>query len=126
VGTKKLSLKGIVKECKNCKRTLSGRCFVYNQHSPDKYRDYCRTCDSYKPKGYPTLAAVIEIELALQRIFEDGKYLVADPLKDRIKFESFVYHEMERQGLLDTWKPPVWLHKTSLRHKHHDHQVPKQ
>lgn len=125
MGSKKQSLKGFTKQCLNCQRILSGRCFIYNQHSPDKYRDYCRTCDSYKPKGFPTLAAVEEMELALQAIIQDGARLVADPLKERIKFESFVYYEMERQGLLDTWKPPVWIHKTSLRYKdtHHDNQI---
>lgn len=113
--TKKQSLKGITKECKNCLRILSGRRFVYNQHSPDKFRDYCRTCDSYRPKGYPTLAAVVQFENQMQEIIAEGKALVGDPLRYRIKFESYVYSEMNRLGLLDTWKPPVWIHKTSIK-----------
>jgi len=113
--TKKQSLKGVNKQCLNCERYLSGRCFVYNQHSPDKFRDYCRTCDSYRPTGYPTLNAVLDFEQQMQEIIEAGKHLVDDPLRERIKFESFVFSEMNRLGLLDTWKPPVWLHKTSVK-----------
>jgi hypothetical protein len=48
-------------------------------------------------------------------IIEEAKQIIEDPERQRIAFESFVYEEMQRRELLNTWKPPVWLHKTSIR-----------
>lgn len=121
--SRKQSLKGIIKRCKNCQRDLSGRCFVYDQHSADKLRDYCRTCDSYKPRGYPALSSVEMFETEMSEIIEDALAQVEHDVSRRVFIECYVHQEMGRRGLLETWKPPVWVHKTSLRQTH-DHQVP--
>lgn len=113
--SKKQSLKGMVKQCSNCNRLLSGRCFVYDQHSADKLRSYCRTCDSYKPRGYPTLPAVEMFESEMKDIIDEALIRVEHDYSRRIYIECFVHQEMDRRGLLETWKPPVWVHKTSLR-----------
>ena len=110
----KQNLSGIYKICSSCTRNLSGRCFVYSQHSEDKFRDQCRTCDSYKPKGNPSKASVTEVEARLDLIFSKGLKLFPEPDVDRIRFEEFVYSEMKTQGLLDTWRLPIWFHKSSI------------
>lgn len=110
----KQKLNGIYKICSGCMRKLSGRSFVYSQHSEDKFRDQCRTCDSYKPKGSPSQGSVIEVEARLAIIFSKGLKLFPEPEIDRIKFEEFVYSEMKDQGLLDTWRLPIWFHKSSI------------
>lgn len=111
----KHTLSGIYKTCSSCQRDLSGRCFVYSQHSEDKFRDQCRTCDSYKPKGSPSLSSVLDIEERLDRIFSKGLGLFPDPENHRIQFELYIHTEMQSQGLLDTWRPPIWFHKSSIR-----------
>jgi hypothetical protein len=110
----KRSLEGISKTCTQCKRNLSSRMYVYSQHSPDKLRDICRTCESHIPNDSPSLTDILSLESQLAEIVGQAAK-VHDPTKERTQFERHVYLQMKDRGLLTQWKPPIWIHKTSKR-----------
>ena len=104
----KRNLRDLHKVCVSCERRLPAACYVYDQSSADRLRDICRTCESHT--GKPTRHDVIAFEATMQNIYEGFK---GDVNERRSEFEAYVYNEMKIRGLLDTWKPPVWIHKTS-------------
>lgn len=120
----KVSLDGLSKVCCNCHRELSSRCFIYDQFSEDKLRNECRSCYAYLD-GQPTLSQVQEYENAMTSIIADAVVAVGnEPVKRRVELEVRIYNQMHQYNLLTHWKPPVWIHKSSMR-IHNDYQVQK-
>jgi|JI9StandDraft_1071089.scaffolds.fasta_scaffold14313_3 hypothetical protein len=109
----KIKLEGVEKACANCQRTLSSRHFMYDQHSGDRLRSHCRTCEAYRD-GMPTIEQVVEYEAQMRSIFDEAIEEVTDVEKHRTAFESLVHTKMDDEGLLTVWKPPIWIHKTSI------------
>jgi hypothetical protein len=110
---KRVTIAGTFKTCKNCNRKLPSECFSYFQHNADKLRDDCRTCRMYRKKN-PTLEQVVELEKKLRQIYKEGVSSIGDVNHHRSEFEQFVYKKMLASKILKEWKPPVWIHKTSI------------
>jgi hypothetical protein len=64
--------------------------------------------------GMPTVDQVIAFEEAMDDIIAEAKTKVTDLELQRSEFEQVVYKLMLGRGLLARWKPPVWIHKTSI------------
>lgn len=107
----KTDLSVVEKKCSNCERTLNARAFSYNQQSEDKLTDSCRVCRMFR-KGKPSIEQVQEFELAMSKIYSESMEIF-DHEFDRSQFEAFVYTKMIDEGLLENWKPPVWMHSSS-------------
>jgi hypothetical protein len=120
----KVSLEGLSKACSICHRELSSRCFIYDQFSEDRLRSECRSCYAYLD-GTPTLAQVQAYEASMSAIISDAVRAVGnEPVKYRTELEISIYNKMHQVGLLKSWKPPVWIHKSSMRIED-DYQVQK-
>lgn len=101
------------KQCSNCKRTLPAAAFTYSQHSEDRLRADCRSCRMSRKKN-PSLDDVLAMEEQMQCIYRDGKRKLKDLEKHRSEFEQYVYQQMQIRGLLKDWKPPIWIHSSSI------------
>lgn len=108
-----LNFDGYTKPCEGCTRTLPREAFSYAQHSPDRLRSTCLTCSQHRA-GPATMTQAIMFEQEMQTIYAECKELVADPETQRCEFERLVYRAMGERGLLEHWKPPVWIHSTSM------------
>ena len=117
----KRDLKGTEKECVGCGRTLCGEKFLTGQ-TADGLTDDCRTCRTYKT-GHPTTEQAILHEARMQDIFRRAvrkilatygfsPYGVLE--EHRAEFEQACYVMMDREGILDKWKMPIWVNKVSL------------
>jgi len=74
-------------------------------------------------------ATTVEIESfeeTMEDIYLECLYEIADHYdvtddvaleRYRSEFERSVYSRMESEGLLKKWKPPVWVHASSLPEK---------
>lgn len=109
----KRQLLGTTKRCDNCARMLPSGAFTYADYNPDGLQKECRTCKQYR-QGKPTQAQVAAFEAELAEIYADGKRLLRNIELHRSQFEQYVYQEMRRRGLLKDWRPPSWIHKTSI------------
>jgi predicted nucleic acid-binding protein len=67
----------------------------------------------YRPQGNPTVEQVEDFEAQLTEILQDVMNIL-DFDKERAQFEAAVYEQLQHKGLLKDWKPPVWIHKSSI------------
>lgn len=111
-GTRK-NIAASKKQCCNCKRVLPAAAFTYSQQTTDRLRPDCRSCRMYRKKN-PTLDQVLELENEMYHIYRAGSIQVGDIDHHRSEFEQFVYKQMLIRGLLDDWKPPIWIHASSI------------
>jgi hypothetical protein len=109
----RLDLADVSKTCSSCNRYLNARAFMYAQSSPDRLASKCRTCKMYRPQGNPTVEQVEDFEAQLTEILQDVMNIL-DFDKERAQFEAAVYEQLQHKGLLKDWKPPVWIHKSSI------------
>ena len=109
----KRKLSSLNKTCDKCGRSLTSRMFQYAQHTEDHLRPSCRTCSSFKPKRNPSMVEITTFEDQMQLIFSEAKSKF-DPDKNRSELENFVWKRMLEDNLLETWSPPVWVHKSSV------------
>lgn len=101
------------KDCSNCNRTLPAAAFTYSQHSEDKLRPDCRSCRMSRKKN-PSLETILEMEETMAIIYKDGQAQIGDVEEHRAEFEQYVYQQMLIRGLLKDWKPPIWIHSSSI------------
>jgi hypothetical protein len=106
-------LADIVKECSKCKRQLLSRMYVYSQNTEDHLKESCRTCSSYKKSTGPSDSEIEEYESFINNLLTESKSKF-DLEKNRSEFEQYVWQNLLISGLLVKWKPPVWVHKTSI------------
>jgi hypothetical protein len=113
----KTVLQNLTKKCVFCGRTLPARMYLYDQNSKDKLRSKCRTCSCYKGKNSARSESYM-IELKQYENFIKKTSLHGaskfNTEKQRSRFEEYVYQQMNIADMLGTWKPPVWIHKTSI------------
>lgn len=108
----KKDLSNLEKTCLSCNRLLSSRMYVYDQNTKDKLRDTCRTCCCFK-KGTPSILEIEEYETLIKSFMKEALESL-DIEKNRSEFEHFVWKKMLISGLLNKWKQPIWVHKTSI------------
>jgi hypothetical protein len=111
------------KECEACRRILPRQRFLYRQ-TPDGLDSRCRSCRSLK-SGTPTTEQVLEFETQLEEILREGirqlirTYRRGDVeqlcWRHRGELEQLCWNGMRARGLLEKWKPPVWINPSSLR-----------
>lgn len=113
----------ITKLCEFCNRILPAKSFAYSQHSEDRLSSECRTCKMLKRGISATTVEIESFEETMEDIYRDSLYEIADSYnvdddvaieRYRSEFERKVYLKMESEGLLVKWKPPVWVHSSSL------------
>ena len=106
-------LNDIQKVCVSCGRKLTSRMFVYSQKTSDHLNEKCRTCSAYRAKNIPSQQEINHYESSLREIINVGLSKF-DSEKNRSELEQFVWQRLLSTGLLVKWKPPIWVHKTSL------------
>lgn len=113
----------VIKQCQVCQRQLPGFMFLYAA-TPDRLEHRCRTCRGWLDRRTkPTLEEVVQHEQDLDDVIR----MVMDDLRleyhvstseiieaHRSEFEQRVYSLLLRRGILKKWKPPIWLHRTSI------------
>lgn len=105
---------GSKKVCSNCARELDAAAFTYSQKTDDKLRPDCRSCRMSRKKN-PNIHEVLYIEKRMAKIYDMARLVFGEDLeKSRSRFEQYVYQQMRIQGLHKNWKPPIWIHKTSI------------
>ena len=102
----KKDLSDIEKICSSCGRNLTSRMYLYDQNSDDRLRASCRTCSCFRGSEKPSLYEVLSfINDGLSRFNLE---------MNRSEFEQFIWKKMLASGLLVKWRPPAWIHKTSI------------
>jgi len=109
----KKDLSNLSKECDKCLRVLPSRMYVYDQNTDDRLRTSCRTCCAYRGKSIPSADEIREYETFIKKVSINGAEKF-DIVKQRSQFEHYIYIRMISSGLLKKWKPPIWVHKTSI------------
>jgi hypothetical protein len=109
----KKDLSDIEKVCKDCGRNLPSRMYLYDQNSDDRLRASCRTCSCYRDSNPPTIEEVIAYEDEINSFIKNG-LLKFDVERNRSEFEQFIWKKMLASGMLVKWRPPAWIHKTSI------------
>lgn len=110
------------KQCAQCHRILKGVMFVAAA-TGDGLEARCRTCKSWRSRLPAPVDEVVTHEREMAEIFSVAmaevrlRYhcKVEDVKRDhRSEFEQTVWSLMYRGQLLERWKPPVWLHSSSI------------
>lgn len=119
---KNKDIKNSSKRCKNCNRMLPAFAFSYTPKAKDGLSNFCRTCKSYK-KGLPTFNQVVEYEenfTAIKTaIVEDLKIKYRETtevivLRYRAEIEESFFKALSKQGFLNEWNKPEWIHQSSI------------
>ena len=106
-------LANLSKQCSSCSRVLSSRMYLYDQNSEDKLRSKCRTCCCFKGQNIPSDQQIQEYEFFIKQTCQNA-YEIFNLDKERSQFEQYIYQQLNISGLLKQWKPPIWVHKTSI------------
>lgn len=109
----KKNLADIEKTCEKCNRLLNSRMFLYDQNTEDRLRNSCRTCYAYRLNGNPSDEEIVKYESTVSGFIAEG-LSIYDIEKNRSEFEQFIWKKLLSSGLLVQWRPPVWIHKTSI------------
>jgi predicted RNA-binding Zn-ribbon protein involved in translation (DUF1610 family) len=109
----KKNLSNIEKICNSCHRNLPSRMYLYDQNSDDRLRATCRTCSSYRDSTFPSLNEVISYEEKISLFINEASSRF-DLERNRSEFEQFIWKRLLASGLLVKWRPPAWIHKTSI------------
>lgn len=119
----RISFDGVTKQCLTCRRTLPARAFSYSQKSPDRLTPKCRTCKRYRGTQPLTQQMCEAYEKNVSNIYEScvkdltTKYNEPQPTiltKHRSELEEKIFKQMLTKGILHDWKPPEWIHETSI------------
>jgi|GEM_PF-2801109 len=109
----KRSLNHLSKKCGSCERILPSRMYLYDQNSEDKLRAKCRTCCAFKGRDIPKIDQIENYEFFVRSVSVKAceRFNVDS---ERSQLEQFVYQQLQISGLSEQWKPPIWVHKTSI------------
>jgi|694.fasta_scaffold118549_3 hypothetical protein len=109
----KKNLSNINKQCDKCNRVLPSRMYLYDQNTDDRLRSSCRTCSAYRGKSVPSPDEIREYETFIKKVSLNASKIY-DIYKQRSELEHYVNVRLISSGLSKKWKPPVWVHKTSI------------
>lgn len=109
----KKDLSNLEKICNSCHRNLPSRMYLYDQNSDDRLRATCRTCSCYRDSNPPSIDEVLNYEEEIKDFIKQGSSRFHLEM-NRSEFEQFIWKKMLASGLLVKWRPPAWIHKTSI------------
>lgn len=120
----RLNYEGYTKLCGVCSRELEAKFYMHSHGADqDNLEKKCRTCRSWKQrKTPPSVEEVMAYETQLDNSICDAVELltkrydqsVEEVLEQhRSELEQIIQVSLERQGLAEQWKLPLWIHATS-------------